>query len=249
MRLGSERRLKRSCALSALGGAQAASVMITASLRKQWAQELEEKFGLPSVVVDTRSDGNPFEEKCRHCLVPVCGAQILCSRRFHGTSSSLMVSIAQCIAVGQSPWEAALAASAPKLLLTAAPLQNSPWSFMGSSPSSTGFRRPSAFKSAFLKGTPDYEALRLRLQPTVHRTLRRAVLPYIQYTARQSMTWRFKLSPAERELYKAVTRFLARDELISLPLQQRALITMVLRKPRVFHHGHHRWPGEAAIQA
>jgi hypothetical protein len=62
------------------------------------------------------------------------------------------------------------------------------------------------------------------------RTLRKAVLPYIQYTARRSMTWKFKSSPAERELYQAVSDFLSRDELISLPLQQRGLITMVLRK-------------------
>ncbi len=213
-------------------------VIAPASLRKQWAQELEEKFGLPSVVVDTRNpDGNPFEEK----------AVVIVSYQYAARRTGLLTAVPWDLIVIdeahrlRNAWRSdsrlgkpllAALQHAPKLLLTATPLQNSLLELYGivSVVDEMAFGEPAAFKSAFMKGTPDYEALRQRIQPTVHRTLRKSVLPYIQYTARRSMTWRFKSSPAERELYQAVSGFLARDELISLPLQQRALITMVLRK-------------------
>ncbi len=213
-------------------------VIAPASLRKQWSQELEEKFGLPSLVVDTRNpDGNPFEEK----------AVVIVSYQYAARRTGFLVSIPWDLIVIdeahrlRNAWRSdsrlgkPLLESiqhAPKLLLTATPLQNSLLELYGivSVVDGMAFGEPAAFKSAFMKGTPDYEALRQRLQPTVHRTLRKSVLPYIRYTARRSMTCRFKSSPAERELYQAVSDFLARDELFSLPRQQRALITMVLRK-------------------
>lgn len=213
-------------------------IIAPASLRKQWAQELEEKFGLPAKVVDTRNpDGNPFEEK----------AVVIVSYQYAARRTALLTAVAWDLIVIdeahrlRNAWRSdsrlgkpllAAIEHAPKLLLTATPLQNSLLELYGlvSVVDDMAFGDPAAFKSAFMKGTPDYEALRQRIQPTVHRTLRKAVLPYIRYTARRSMTWRFKSSPAERALYEAVTEFLSRDELISLPLQQRALITMVLRK-------------------
>lgn len=213
-------------------------VVAPASLRKQWAQELEEKFGLPSMVVDTRKpEGNPFEEK----------AVVIVSYHYAARRTGLLTAVPWDLIVIdeahrlRNAWRSdsrlgrpllAAVQHAPKLLLTATPLQNSLLELYGIVTVVDGmaFGEPAAFKSAFMKGTPDYEALRQRIQPTVHRTLRKSVLPYIQYTARRSMTWRFKSSPAERELYQAVSDFLSRDELISLPLQQRALITMVLRK-------------------
>lgn len=213
-------------------------VIAPASLRKQWEQELEEKFGLPSMVVDTRNpEGNPFEEK----------AVVIVSYQYAARRTGLLTAVPWDLIVIdeahrlRNAWRSdsrlgkpllAAVQHAPKLLLTATPLQNSLLELYGivSVVDEMAFGEPAAFKSTFVKGTPDYEALRKRIQPTVHRTLRKSVLPYIQYTARRSMTWQFKSSPAERELYRAVTDFLARDELISLPLQQRALITMVLRK-------------------
>lgn len=213
-------------------------VIAPASLRKQWAQELEEKFGLPSVVVDARNpEGNPFDAK----------AVVIVSYQYAARRTGPLTAVPWDLIVVdeahrlRNAWRSdsrlgkpllAAIQHAPKLLLTATPLQNSLMELYGivSLVDDMAFGDPAAFKSAFMKGTPDYEALRQRIQPTVHRTLRKSVLPYIQYTARRSMTWRFISSPAERELYEAVTDFLARDELISLPLQQRALITMVLRK-------------------
>ncbi len=56
-------------------------VIVPANLRKQWSQELEEKFHLPTVILERRSfdeairngNLNPFnQEKNSHLFVPVC---------------------------------------------------------------------------------------------------------------------------------------------------------------------------------
>lgn len=213
-------------------------VIAPASLRKQWAQELEEKFGLPAIVVDARMpDGNPFEEK----------AVVIVSYQYAARRTEFLAAVPWDLIVIdeahrlRNAWRSdsrlgkpllAAIQHAPKLLLTATPLQNSLMELYGliSVVDDKAFGEAVAFKSSFMKGTPDYVGLKQRIAPSLHRTLRKAVLPYIQYTARRSMTWKFKSSPAERELYQAVSDFLSRDELISLPLQQRGLITMVLRK-------------------
>ena len=213
-------------------------VIAPASLRKQWAQELEEKFGLHSMVVDTRNpDGNPFEEKA----VVIVSYQYAARRTGYLTAVPWDLIVIDEAHRLRNAWRSdsrlgkpllAALQHAPKLLLTATPLQNSLLELYGivSVIDDKAFGDPAAFKSAFMKGSPDHAGLKQRIAPSLHRTLRKAVLPYIQYTARRSMTWKFKSSPAERELYQAVSDFLTRDELISLPLQQRGLITMVLRK-------------------
>ncbi len=213
-------------------------VIAPAALRKQWAQELEEKFGLPALVVDRRHAAtNPLDEKG----IVVASYQYVARRL-----SSLAEISWDLIVVDEAhrlrnshrsqgllgqPLISALEAF-PKLLLTATPLQNSLLELYGivSVVDKTAFGEVSAFKSTFMRGTPDLTGLKERIAPTVHRTLRKAVLPYIQYTARRSLTWKFKSTKEEQALYDEVSRFLAHPDLFSLPLQQRGLLTMVLRK-------------------
>ena len=225
-------------------------VVAPASLRKQWSQELEEKFGLPSRVVDTRHpEGNPFDEPA----VVIVSYQYAARRTAHLTAVPWDLIVIDEAHRLRNAWRSdsrmgkpllAAIEHAPKLLLTATPLQNSLMELYGivSVVDDKAFGEPAAFRSSFMKGTPDYPGLKQRLAPSLHRTLRKAVLPYIRYTARRSMTWKFKSSPAERELYAAVSDFLSRDELISLPLQQRGLITMVPRLPRPNHRPRPRTP-------
>ena len=72
--------------------------------------------------------------------------------------------------------------------------------------------------------------LRDRLRPICMRTLRRQVIEYVPFTRRVPITQDFRPNDDEQALYEAVSAFLQRESLISLPSSQRSLITLVLRK-------------------
>ena len=221
-------------------------VVAPASLRRQWVDELQKKFGLPTRLVDAKGgkagkDGlgamNPFEQP----------AVVVCSYQFAAKQAARVAAVGWDLVIIdeahrlRNAWRAssgtgqALVSAlggVPKLMLTATPLQNSLIELFGLvtllDPNALGDE--STFRARFLKGKTDYAELKQRLATVCHRTLRREVLPYIRYTQRRPMTWRFSPSQAERDLYRAVSDLLARDTLHGLPNAQRALITMVLRK-------------------
>ncbi|MBL8783473.1 MAG: DEAD/DEAH box helicase, partial [Deltaproteobacteria bacterium] len=229
-------------------------VVAPAALRRQWLDELQKKFGLPARLAEGKGGGGgaggpgpppelrpsrsgPFEQP----------AVIVCSYQFAAKHAARVASVRWDLVVIdeahrlRNAWRAttgtgqalvAALTTVPKLMLTATPLQNSLIELFGLvtllDPKALGDE--STFRARFLKGKTDYADLKQRLAPVCHRTLRREVLPYIRYTQRRPMTWRFSPSQAERELYRAVSDLLARDTLHGLPNAQRALITMVLRK-------------------
>jgi hypothetical protein len=73
-------------------------------------------------------------------------------------------------------------------------------------------------------------ALRERLRPFCHRTLRRQVSAYVPYTRRYAMVEEFTPAASEDRLYALVSEYLQREILQALPARQRALTTLVLRK-------------------
>src|SRR5205823_3939275 len=113
-------------------------VIVPANLRKQWSQEMADKFHLPSAILESRTFNeavkrgnlNPFKQD----------AIVLCSYQFARSKDAY---------VGQTPWDLvvideahrlrnvykptnkianaikAALGSVPKVLLTATPLQNS----------------------------------------------------------------------------------------------------------------------------
>ncbi|MBK8410339.1 MAG: DEAD/DEAH box helicase family protein, partial [Sandaracinaceae bacterium] len=222
-------------------------VIAPASLRKQWAQGSRRSLAFPRWSSTHAATREPFLE---------AKAVVIASYQYAARRTALLTGFrGDLIVIDEAhrlrnAWRSdsrlgkpllAAVQHAPKLLLTATPLQNSLLELYGivSVVYELAFGEPAAFKSAFMKGTPDYEALRQRIQPTVHRTLRKSVLPYIQYTARRSMTWRFTSSPAERELYKAVSDFLARDETHQSPAATaRTHHNGPAQASRVIDHGH-----------
>lgn len=224
-------------------------VIVPATLRKQWQQELETKFYLPIRILDSqafnsiRGDGivNPFDsqDKLVICsyhfasakspevsrvpwdLVVIDEAHRL--RNVYKKSSKLARSIAD--AVGHSP----------KLLLTATPLQNSLMELYGlaSVIDVHLFGDAASFRDQFARATDEGERnadLRSRLQPVCIRTLRKQVVEYIPFTRRVPITQDFLPSDAEQELYEAISEYLQRERLFALPASQRTLITLVLRK-------------------
>jgi adenine-specific DNA-methyltransferase len=123
---------------------------------------------------------------------------------------------------------------APKLLLTATPLQNSLLELYGlvSVVDDRVFGDIKSFKDQFsnLHNQSTFDTLKARLQPLCKRTLRRQVLPYVRYTQRLPMVQPFTPAESEDRLYHLVSEYLRRDNLQALPASQRTLMTLVLRK-------------------
>jgi adenine-specific DNA-methyltransferase len=123
---------------------------------------------------------------------------------------------------------------APKLLLTATPLQNSLLELYGlvSIIDERTFGDLKSFREQFanLNNSRVFETRKARLQSICQRTLRRQVLPYVRYTKRLPIVQPFTPEEGEDRLYLLVSEYLRRDNLQALPASQRALMTLVLRK-------------------
>ena len=222
-------------------------VICPANLRKQWSQEMADKFFLPSQILESaeynrqRKNGvrNPFEQP----------ALVICSFQFAARQSSeLMVTRWDLVVIDEAhrlrnvyrtdnkigrALKSALA-NAPKVLLTATPLQNSLMELYGlvSLIDDHAFGDAQSFRAQYarLSGDGQFDQLKARLAPICQRTLRRQVLEYIRYTNRIPITQEFVPTEAEDKLYDMVSDYLRRDTLQALPSSQRTLMTLIMRK-------------------
>jgi ERCC4-related helicase len=222
-------------------------IIVPANLRKQWSQELADKFFLPSVVLENKSFNeairsgnlNPFQQN----------GIILCSYQFARTKEPYL---------RQTPWDLVVIDEAhrlrnvykntskialaikhavapfPKVLLTATPLQNSLLELYGlvSIIDDFAFGDLKSYRTRFARlgnGT-DFEELKERLKPLCKRTLRRQVLEYVKYTNRHALVQEFVPTADEQRLYDFVSDYLQRPTLYALPAGQRQLMTLILRK-------------------
>ena len=226
-------------------------VVVPASLRKQWVQELAEKFFLPAVILEAKTfnaalragRSNPFvlddEER----------AVVVCSYQFAARKAEEIATCRWDLAVldeahrlrnvykpGAKTATAIRAALAttPKVLLTATPLQNSLMELYGlvSMIDQHHFGDAKSFRSLYsrLAENERFDDLQARLAPVCHRTLRRQVVEYVRYTNRVPLTQEFWPSDEEQDLYDRVSEYLRRPELQALPAGQRTLMVLVMRK-------------------
>lgn len=236
-------------------------ILAPAPLRAQWRDELWDKFGLVSECVDGPSAKaskrlNPFD-------LPV---PVICSVPFAANRPGL---------VRQIPWDLVIIdeahrlrnayrpthktgralreaiPTAPKLLLTATPLQNSLMELFGlvSLIDETILGTEESFRTLYgpllqpppPQGAPDENArnnerqglmedLKERLEPIVQRTLRRQVREYVKYTNRRSIVEDFRPSDEEQALYDMVSDYLCREEIAAIPPERRTLLTLCYRK-------------------
>src|SRR6266478_3492504 len=181
-------------------------IIVPSNLRKQWYQELAEKFFLPCQLLETKSynaairQGNfrPFEIK-DHIVI--------CSYQFARK---------QAADVANTPWDLVVIdeahrlrnvykpsniiantlkqalKSVPILLLTATPLQNSLLELFGL----VSFIDEHAFGD-----------LKSRLKPICHRTLRRQVTAYVPFTKRHPILEEFTPEEGEDRLYELVSEY------------------------------------------
>ncbi len=222
-------------------------IICPANLRKQWSQELYDKFFLDSIILENKNFNefvksgkrNPFDQN----------KIIICSYQFARAKADLVQLISWDLAVideahrlrnvykptnkiGNAIKEAL--SHSRKALLTATPLQNSLLELYGlvSIIDEHTFGDIKSFRSQFLRTVEgeNYQDLRDRLKSVCIRNLRRQVQEYIRYTNRIPLTIKFEPSDDEQKLYEAVSDYLQKELLYALPASQRHLMTLILRK-------------------
>lgn len=225
-------------------GVKRVLIALPASLRKQWEMELEDKFGLKSIILDRFTVEKESQEwhkrlidnKTRIVLTSYDYSSKLMKRYpevkwdfiiideahnlrnvFHGTKRA------------KNLYE--LSKGIPKILLTATPLQNNLTDLHGliSFIDQRIFGNEKIFNSRYIEGQ-DYADLKKSLSPVLYRTLRKDVAKYMNFKKRICKTVDFALSQDEIELYQRVNDFLKRDLLYSIPASNRGLIILVIRK-------------------
>lgn len=224
-------------------------LIVPASLRMQWRQELTEKFFIDSILMEAtpfnkaKREGkpNPFD---------IDGRVVICSYNFAAGKDAEIRTV---------PWDLVIMDEAhrlrnvykksnvtgkklkraldgrKKLLLTATPLQNNLMELYGlaSIIDDHAFGDARTFRDMYVTASNvdlRNKNLKDRLQHICHRTLRKQVTEYIRYTNRHAILQEYAPSAEEEELYNGISDYLQSDKLYALPQGQRTLITMVLRK-------------------
>jgi ERCC4-related helicase len=227
-------------------------VISPSNLRKQWSQELADKFFLPSEILETRSfnEGirrgnlNPFDTTNTDQKVVICSFQFVRSKEpyIRQTPWDLVVideahRLRNVYKPGNKIAQAIKDAIAPakKILLTATPLQNSLLELFGliSIIDEFVFGDLKSFRTQYARlgeDGDDYAELKQRVAPICKRTLRKQVLEYVPYTNRHALVQEFVPSEDEQKLYDLVSSYLQRPSLYALPASQRQLMTLILRK-------------------
>jgi superfamily II DNA/RNA helicase len=223
-------------------------VICPASLRKQWAQEMNDKFAVPTTVVDAVSLRKQAAGDILATLQRMVGkAVVIMSYQFAAKLEAELRAVPWDVVVideahklrnahrtsnrtGQALKRAL--AGRKKLLLTATPLQNSLMELYGLSTllDEHLFGDETAFRKQFMNSATGLDELRTRLASFAKRTLRRDVLEYIKYTERKALTQPFDPTDDEQSLYERISTFLQREDSYALPKRQRHLTALILRK-------------------
>ena len=226
-------------------------LVVPASLRKQWANELREKFSLPSIILDAKKlkdlvaadQPNPIGRR---------EGIIILSYEYAARIADALRAVKWDLVVFdeahklRNVYKAAehsraailrdALAGCHKLLLTATPLQNNLMELYGlvTIIDDTYFGSEQAFRAEF-GGREDATSRALlarRLDPICRRTLRRQVQKagLINYTNRLPKTFDFTPDRLEVDLYNSVSAYLQNPETIALGQNGRHLVTLMLRK-------------------
>lgn len=227
-------------------------IIVPANLRKQWHQELQDKFGLQGLILEAKSY-NALKKsaqgtQARQNPFLFASGPVICSYQFakakaddvKGIDWDLVVldeahrlrNVYKTSNVIAKTLKAALSHVHSKALLTATPLQNSLLELYGlvSFIDDRVFGDLDSFRSQFTGREQSFGGLRDRLAPICKRTLRKQVQPYVSYTARRAIVEEFTPSSEEQELSGLVADYLRRPNLNALPEGQRQLISLVLWK-------------------
>lgn len=215
-------------------------LIMPSNLRKQWQAELDEKFSIDSLIVDS-SNWDEYKTYVRKKNPVVIVSYNFASRR---KNEFLKTAWNFCIfdeahrlrnihkngsIMANNLFE--LTKNIPKLMLTATPMQNSLLDLFGLVKfiDERIFYSKAVFSERYIKNE-QYEDLKNQVMPVLQRTLRKEVSDYIQFPERKEMTVDFELSLPEVQLYMMINNYLQKEILFALPNSHRTLITSVIRK-------------------
>lgn len=224
-------------------------IIVPANLRKQWHQELQDKFNLQSLILEAKNYNTIRKQENQNPFLMPSGP-VICSYQFAKAKAADIKDINWDLVVLDEAHrlrnvyktsnviaktiKEALAHVHSKVLLTATPLQNSLLELYGlvSMIDDRVFGDLDSFRAQFTQQNREqaFTALRSRIAPICKRTLRRQVQQYVPYTARRAIVEEFTPSTEERELSALVADYLRRPNLKALPDGQRQLISLVLWK-------------------
>lgn len=225
-------------------------IICPANLRKQWNQELFDKFFLDSIILENKNfneeikkkNFNPFNQdsivissyqfiKTKDAYVQAMKWDLVVIDEAHRLRNVYLPKNKTANAIKDAVKDS------PKVLLTATPLQNSLLEMYGLSTiiDEHFFGDLKSFKTQYLNKSINndettFHLLKERLKSICQRTLRKQVLEYIPYTKRIALVQEFIPNENEDRLYQGVSNYLQRDKLYALPNSQRNLMTLVLRK-------------------
>lgn len=228
-------------------------LVVPASLRKQWNQELFDKFELPSVVLDAKvaaqlkkdtGIANPFQQD--HAIV-ICSYEYLARQKANaGLEWNLVVfdeahKLRNLYKKGANKRAKAIVEAASRaesrILLSATPMQNNLMELYGLSQviDPHFFGDEKSFKTLYVNKQNNVAALndlKDRISTLCHRTLRRQVQQEggINFTNRYSLTQDFTPSPEEWDLYKKLSDYLQNPSNQAISPKARHLVSMGLRK-------------------
>jgi len=224
-------------------------IVVPANLRKQWHQELQDKFNLQGLILEAKNY-NVLRKAGKAQPFLHDSGPVICSYQFAKAKADDLKRIAWDLVVMDEAHRLrnvykpgnviartlrdALEHVDAKVLLTATPLQNSLLELYGlvSMIDERVFGDVDSFRSQFLGARSEHtnRALRERLAPLCSRTLRRQVQQYVPYTARIAIVQDFTPTADEQALSARVADYLRRAGLKALPDGQRQLISLVLWK-------------------
>lgn len=226
-------------------GKTALLVIAPAGLCRQWQAEMQDKFDLPTQIIDAKSYEKALKKEASQDLLTFKGITICsynCAVQLSGVFSRTewdLVVIDEAhklrnFYLGKTKISHSINntfAGRKKLLLTATPIQNSLMDIFSLvtiiDPNILG--NEYSFMENYLYSERHHLDLKERLKEVLHRTLRKDVLEYIKYTNREAMTVVFNPTPAEENLYYDISHYIQHAE-ASIAPHARALIVLMIRK-------------------
>jgi superfamily II DNA/RNA helicase len=228
-------------------------LIVPATLRKQWSQELEEKFSLPSRILEAKNFNALLKSGVSNPFASLQEGVVICSYEFAARKE---------LELARVPWDMVVLDEAHKLrniyktdgaktakkletalrgrskvMLSATPLQNNLQELYGltSIIDPHFFGDLESFKARYCRPKleeAEFALLRSRLKKICSRTLRRQVQEEggIKFTKRYSMTEDFRPGKEELNLYREVSSYLQQDDLLAIKPGARHLVTLVIRK-------------------
>lgn len=215
-------------------------LIMPSNLRKQWQIELDEKFEIDSLIVDSQNLESYYDFIDEEKSVVITSYNFVAKRKdiFSKVSWDFIVfdeahrlrnTYKNGSKTANKIYE--LTKGVPKIMLTATPMQNTLLDIFGLVQfiDDKIFLDKRIFNQKYVKNQ-EFSELKMQLEPVLQRTLRSEVMDYLQFKSRIGITVDFKLEPMEGILYKLVNDYLKKEIVYAIPSSNRNLLTVVIRK-------------------